>query len=51
MGYYNQMHELMWILLPQGILIEKEFVCQSPHCAISFLCQYPLPKDLYFYHL
>ncbi len=29
----------------------ERFVCQNPHPAISFHCQSPLPKDLYFYHL
>ncbi len=35
----------------QGMLMEKGFVCQNPHPAISFHCQNPLPKNLYFYHL
>ncbi len=37
--------------LTQEILMEKKFACQNPHPPISFYCQNPLPKDLYFYHL
>ncbi len=52
-------HMSIWILwspppprLPQGILMEKWFVCQDdPHPAISFHYDNPLPKYLSFYHL
>ncbi len=37
--------------LTQGILMEKQFISQNRHPAMSCCCQNPLPKDLYFYHL
>ncbi len=37
--------------LMQEILIEKGFICQNPHPAISFHGQNSLSKYLYFYHL
>ncbi len=45
------MHLPMWITCSPGwlkqILMEKMFVRQNPHPAITFHCQTPLLKDLY----